>query len=111
MALRVVASAAGEKAQLVLEERKQRLHRQRSDACRGKLDRERQALETTADLTDGLCCGIRELECGCDGTCAGGEEAHGLRERHGIDGELVLSPELEDAPARNEHPYVRARRE
>jgi hypothetical protein len=66
LAGRQVARAAGEERQRVCQAGQQRLGREQLDACRGQLDRQRQAVQPLADLGDRwrVCVRQREIRFG-----------------------------------------------
>ena len=73
-----IPCTAGQQFQAIVQPGQDRLGRQELDAGRGQLQGERQPVETAADLGDGGCVFVCQLEVGFCSPCALEEELHGF---------------------------------
>lgn len=121
-ACREIACTTDEHLQAIGEPGKQRGGREDFDPGGRKLDRQRQAIETAADLDDGGRVSFREREVRPHRPCPLDKERHGwvpgkllqieppcqIRERKGLDAELLLAAQAKRNAARDEGAKLRA---
>jgi hypothetical protein len=96
---------SGEERQPLLQPQQQRRQREHLDTRGGQLDRQRQAVETPADLGD---LAVRS-EVRADGSRPLQEERYGFALSQRVDRDLPLSVDVERLAARDEHGEPRAR--
>ena len=103
LALGQVACAAGEQRQRVVEPVDHRLGRQDARTGGGELERERRAVERSADRVDGRRVLVGHREVGLDGPGPLHEQVggHGRGKRAEVDALLAADPQQD--PARGEH--------
>ena len=106
-----IVRAAAEHAQPLRQPLRKRPCRKRPHACGGELDRERQAVDPGADLANGVLVLVRQLEARLHRRRALLEELQrGIRPER-LHGEDVLTRQVQDGAAGDEHGQARRARQ